>query len=198
MKLFVATQNPHKLEEILAIFSIPGLQLLDMRDYPNLPEVVEDGDSFEANARKKAIEQCAATGHWSLGDDSGLEVAALNGEPGIYSARYAGEPPDYAANNAKLLQRLERIGDRRARFRCVVALADPSGECRVVEGRCEGRIIYAPRGERGFGYDPLFMPHGYDKTFAQMDPARKNRISHRAMALAAARDAWGDLLRSAG
>lgn len=194
MRLFVATHNPHKLDEILAIFEAGGLELLSIRDYPDLPDVDEDGDTFEANAGKKAVSHCRATGLMSLADDSGLEVEALGGAPGVYSARYAGEPVDYAANNRKLLRALEGVAERRARFRCVVALAEPDGVCHFVEGRCYGQIAVAPRGPGGFGYDPVFVPDGHDRTFAEMEPWFKNRISHRARALRAARAAWAERL----
>ncbi|MCE9613054.1 MAG: RdgB/HAM1 family non-canonical purine NTP pyrophosphatase [Lentisphaerae bacterium] len=193
MKLLVSTRNPHKLDELLAIVARPGLVLLSMREFPDLPEVIEDGETFDANARKKAVTLALATGHWTLGDDSGLEVPALGGEPGVYSARYAGEPVSYPANNAKLLARLGDGTDRRARFRCVLALSDPSGHARTVEGRCEGVITEAPRGTHGFGYDPVFVPEGHHQTFAELDPAYKNKISHRAAALRAADAAWGDV-----
>jgi XTP/dITP diphosphohydrolase len=131
---------------------------------------------------------------WALADDSGLVVDALNGEPGIYSARYAGEPVSYEANNRKLLSRLASSRNRRARFRCAIALSDPTGRCRAVEGECEGTITRHPRGDSGFGYDPVFVPDGYCLTFAELDGETKNRISHRAVALARAREAWIDIL----
>jgi XTP/dITP diphosphohydrolase len=193
MKLLIATRNPHKLDEIREILKVPGLELICLADFPETHEVEEDAETFEGNAVKKAREMAAATGLWTLADDSGLEVDALGGVPGVRSARYAGEPVSYAANNALLLRELRGQGNRRARFRCVVALAVP-GECvRTVEGRCEGRIAAAPRGSSGFGYDPLFIPDGHDRTFAEMPAALKNRMSHRAAALAAARVAWGDM-----
>jgi len=194
MKLLVATRNPHKLDEILAILVLPGLQMLSMRDFPDLPEVVEDGETFAANAAKKARLLSQATGLWAMGDDSGLEVAALDGEPGVYSARYAGEPVNYAANNAKLLARLAGQPNRRARFRCVLALAEPGGLCRTLEGRCEGTITEAPRGSHGFGYDPLFVPDGDTLTFAEMPASAKNGRSHRALALRQAATDWLPLL----
>lgn len=195
MKLLVATHNPHKLDEILAIFARPGLVLLSMRDLPDLPEVVEDGETLEANACKKAITLARATGLWALADDTGLEVSALGGEPGVYSARYAGENVSYAANNAKLLHKLAGQADRRACFRSVIALADPGGNCRTVEGRCEGRIAEATRGANGFGYDPVFVPDGFTRTFAELEPEEKNRVSHRGNALRAAAAEWRELLR---
>jgi XTP/dITP diphosphohydrolase len=194
MDLVIATRNRHKLDEIRAIFHIPGLRLIGADDIPGLPEVPEDGASLEENAILKASAIARASKKWALADDSGLEVAALDGLPGIRSARYAGEPPNPEANNRKLLDELSRHTDRRARFRTVIALASPSGRARCVEGVCEGAIVRAPRGTGGFGYDPLFQPGGYDQTFAEMDAAEKNRISHRARALERALRAWRDVL----
>lgn len=194
MNIVLATRNRHKLEEIRAILGEPGLAWRSALDFPDVPDVIEDGDTFEANAGKKALALARATGCLALADDSGLEVDALGGAPGVYSARYAGEPADYAANNAKLLRELAGRTDRAARFRCVLALAHPDGRVRFVEGRCEGRIIDRLRGANGFGYDPLFVADGFAETFAEMDAAVKNRISHRARALAAAHAAWHDIL----
>lgn len=196
--LIVATGNQHKLAEIRAIFSMPGLELAGLDAVPAAPEVVEDCDTFEGNAIKKAATLAAFTGQWTLADDSGLEVDALHGAPGVYSARYAGEPANYAANNEKLLHALKGVVDRTARFRCVIALCGPDGAARTVEGRCEGRIAEAAVGTGGFGYDPLFIPEGCDVTFAEMDPAAKNAISHRGRALAKAGEAWRELLTSLG
>lgn len=194
MNLLIATKNPHKLEEIADILRVPGLRLLSMRDYADLPEVEEDGDTFEANACKKAAEMARFTGLWAMADDSGLEVEALGGEPGVRSARYAGEPVSYPANNRKLLAALAGVPNRRARFRTAIALSSPEGECRTVEGICPGAIIGEERGTNGFGYDPLFIPEGHAQTFAEMDSALKNRISHRSRALQAAREQWGAFL----
>lgn len=197
MKLLVATRNKHKLEEIRQIFALPGLALLAADEVAGLPEdVVEDADTFEGNALKKARELCAASGLWTLADDSGLEVVALDNAPGVLSARYAGEPCSYPANNAKLLSALEGIADRRARFRCVIALCAPDGRAWTVEGRCEGNIIEAPRGSNGFGYDPLFVPEGHAQTFAELDSETKNALSHRGNALRRAAAEWGSLLAS--
>ena len=194
MKLLVATRNRHKLEEIRQIFALPGLELLAADEVPGLPEeVVEDADTFEGNALKKARELCVASGLWTLADDSGLEVVALHNAPGVYSARYAGEPCSYPANNAKLLRELEGVSDRRARFRCAIALCAPDGREWTVDGRCPGQINRELRGANGFGYDPLFVPDGFDKTFAELDAATKNRISHRGSALARAAVEWGHL-----
>jgi len=195
MKLLIATRNNHKMGEIRQILAIPSLELIGMEAYRDIPEVIEDGDTFEANARKKAVTLAKATGLWTLADDSGLEVDALGGEPGVWSARYAGEPVDYAANNAKLLKALANTTRRAARFRCVIALSDPRGRARTVEGRCEGAIIHECRGKQGFGYDPLFVPDGFRETFAEMGSAEKNAISHRGKALQRAAEAWSGLLR---
>jgi XTP/dITP diphosphohydrolase len=194
MKLLIATHNRHKLAEIRDIFGVDRLELLTMDDYPGLPEVVEDGVTFEQNAAKKARETALKSGLWALADDSGLEVSALNGAPGVYSARYAGEPVSYPANNAKLLDALRGVEDRKARFRCVIALSSPGGQVVTVEGECTGRIVEESRGDGGFGYDPLFVPDGFEQTFAEMASELKNRISHRARALTQARDAWSHLL----
>ena len=198
MRLLVATRNRHKLEEILQIFALPGLELLAADEVPGLPEeVVEDAETFEGNALKKARELCAASGLWTLADDSGLEVAALGNAPGVYSARYAGEPCSTPANNAKLLRELKGVADRRARFRCAIALCAPDGREWTVEGRCAGHIIGEERGANGFGYDPLFVPDGYGQTFAELDGGVKNRISHRGIALAQAAAAWRAMLTRA-
>ncbi len=191
--LFIATGNAHKLVEIRAIFSIPSLRIVDMNDYPELPEVIEDQDSFVGNAIKKAVELAKFSGQWTLADDSGLEVDALGGAPGVYSARYAGEHVDYQANNDKLLRELHGVADRVARFRCVVALSSPDGEARTVDGCCEGRISLCPKGDSGFGYDPLFIPEGESRTFAEMNEQEKNAISHRGVALVNADIAWREL-----
>lgn len=195
MKLLVATRNRHKLEEIRQIFSLSGLTLLAADEVSGLPEdVVEDADTFEGNALKKARELGEASGLWTLADDSGLEVEALNQAPGVFSARYAGEPCSYPANNAKLLRELSGATNRRARFRCVIALRAPDGREWTVDGRCEGVITDAVRGVNGFGYDPLFVPDGFSKTFAELDSATKNSLSHRGNALRRAAVEWKSIL----
>jgi XTP/dITP diphosphohydrolase len=198
MLLLVATRNPHKLREILEILDLPGIEAVTLKDYPDVPEVIEDGLTFDANAVKKARNTCDATGLWTMADDSGLEVKAIGWRPGVRSARYAGEPTDNRANNAKLLSELEGVRDRRARFRCVIALASPGGQCRTVEGVCAGSIALRPAGDGGFGYDPLFVPEGESVTFAEMPPAAKNLISHRGKALRAAATAWRSILLKGG
>lgn len=195
MKLLVATRNPGKLREIRAIFRLPGVELTGADECPGLPaEIDENAPTFEGNALAKARACCAATGLWTLADDSGLEVTALGGAPGVRSARYAGTPCDHAANNRRLLRELAGTPDRRARFRCVLALCAPDGRHWLAEGRCEGTIAETPQGDGGFGYDPLFIPEGCRRTFAAMAPEEKNRLSHRSRALAAAAAAWRDLL----
>ncbi len=189
MKLVIATRNAHKLEEIRAIFDFQGLEVLSAFDFPEIPDVVEDGDTLEANAEKKATEIAKATNCWALADDSGLEIFALGGAPGVYSARYAGEQCSYSDNNDKLLRELAGKPDRSAQFRTVVALSDPSGNVQTLEGACPGAIIEKLRGTNGFGYDPLFVPEGYTETFAELSAEIKNRISHRARALQKAHDA---------
>jgi XTP/dITP diphosphohydrolase len=194
MDLLISTRNPHKLEEIRACFAEVHPHLLSPFDLPGMPEVEEDGDTLEANAMKKAIVLARAAGLWALADDTGLEVAALDGAPGVYSARYAGPDATYADNCVKLLQALHGEENRRARFRTVIALSDPNGDCHWVEGVCEGEILVEARGSGGFGYDPLFRPSGHEETFAEMAAERKNLISHRGRALQKAADAWSSLL----
>jgi len=195
MKLIIATRNAHKLEEIHEIFDFANLKVLSAFDYPDIPDVVEDGDTLEANAKKKAVEIALATGCWAMADDSGLEVVALNGAPGVYSARYAGEHCSYADNNVKLLAELIGKTDRTAGFRTVIALSDPAGNVETVSGECAGIIIEEQRGTHGFGYDPLFVPEGQSQTFAELPADVKNRISHRANALRRAQKAWGASLK---
>lgn len=196
MKILIASHNLHKIQEIRDIFDLPGVEWVSTADIPDVGEVEEDGETFEANALKKATELARATGLWALADDSGLEVTALGNAPGVFSARYAGEPCNHARNNTKLLSDLKGHADRSARFRCVVALSDPAGHAETVSGSCPGHIIEQLRGTEGFGYDPLFVPEGYDTTFAEMGSAQKNQLSHRGRALARAREKWGAMIAS--
>lgn len=193
--LVLGTRNAKKRREIEEILGDLGLELRDLSAWPDLPEVVEDGDTFEANARKKASAVARALKHWVLGEDSGLVVPALSGRPGVLSARYAGKQGDDEANNARLLAELAPLPDssRAAYYVCTAALSDPSGEVRAVaEGRCHGVIIRAPRGTGGFGYDPLFLIPEYHRTFGELSPHVKHALSHRARALAKLRPAlWG-------
>jgi XTP/dITP diphosphohydrolase len=184
--LVVGTRNAKKLQEIREILGDLGPELRDLSAYPGTPEVVEDGTTFEENARKKAVELARSLGEWVLGEDSGLVVPALNGRPGVYSARYAGKQGDDAANNARLLAELAPLPDdrRAAYYVCTAALADPQGEVRaVVEGRCHGVILRELRGSGGFGYDPLFLIPEYHRTFGELSARVKHALSHRARAL---------------
>lgn len=185
MKLLVATGNPGKLKEIRRLLADSPLDVIGLDVYPDLPEVVEDGDTFDANARKKALEMAAATGCLTLADDSGLVVDALGGAPGVLSARYAGDDGDDEANNRKLMQVMQDVPDdkRQAAFHCVMALAEPGGRCRTFEGRISGLLLREPRGEGGFGYDPYFLVPEYGKTTSELSLDIKNRISHRGNAL---------------
>ena len=179
MKLFVATHNAHKVREISQI--LPQAEIL-----PDDPEGVEENaPDFAGNALIK-VRAIAARhpGEWCMADDSGLEVAALGGAPGVRSARYAGEPSNTPANNALLLKNLEGAPDRRANFTCAVALVGPDGAEHVAVGRCFGHIAQSPSGAAGFGYDPLFVPDGHDRSFAELSAEEKNAISHRGRALA--------------
>lgn len=196
MRILIASRNAHKIEEIREIFDLPEVEWVSTEEFPGVPDVEEDGDTFESNAIKKATELARATGLWALADDSGLEVAALGNAPGVYSARYAGEPCSPANNNAKLLRELEGRTNRAARFRCVAALSDPAGRAETVSGSCPGRIIAQFRGGKGFGYDPLFVPDGFEMTFAEMGNEQKNKLSHRGQALARAKEQWGALIAS--
>lgn len=179
MKLFVATHNAHKVREMSQI--MPGVDIV-----PDDPaDIEENAPDFEGNALIK-VRAIAARhpGEWCMADDSGLEVAALGGAPGVRSARYAGEPSNTAANNALLLKNLAGVSDRRANFTCAVAIVDADGREHVVVGKCFGRIAESPSGAAGFGYDPLFVPDGHDRSFAELSADEKNAISHRGRALA--------------
>ena len=183
-QLLLATHNPGKIREIRAILGSLPVNVISLLDGLDVPEVMEDGATFRSNALKKARAVFQATGIPTLADDSGLEVRGLHMRPGVHSARFAGEPVSYAANNNKLLAEMRNIRGvgRRARFRCVVAFVAEEIE-KTAEGSCEGTIISELRGQEGFGYDPLFVPLGYDATFAELPASVKNRMSHRARAL---------------
>lgn len=183
----VGTRNPKKRQEVFEILGDLNLEFADLTPWPDAPEVIEDGKTFEANARKKAAELAKALGQWVLGEDSGLVVPALNGRPGVYSARYAGKQGDDAANNARLLAELAPLPEdrRSAYYVCTAALADPQGRVQTcVEGRCHGVIAHELRGSGGFGYDPLFRIPEYHRTFGELSTRVKHAISHRARALA--------------
>lgn len=183
-RLLLASNNPGKLVELQAL--LRGLPV-EVTSRPDLPEVAETGETFLENAILKACAAATWSGEWALADDSGLEVDALGGAPGVRSRRYAGRDATDAERNARLLARLAKVPDpkRTARFRCVLALMGPDGRVWTAEGVCEGRITHAPRGEHGFGYDPIFQVAGLDRTMAELTPEEKDRLSHRARALAA-------------
>ena len=191
MRLLIATQNAKKRRELAPLHAPLGIELVTPADVGGLPEVDEDQPTFALNAAKKAASAARASGIWSLADDSGLEVEALDGGPGVLSARYAGEPADDARNNAKLLRALAGLPDERrgARFVCALALARPDGSLALeVAGEARGRILHAPRGSGDFGYDPLFLftEPGFPQTgrgFAELTGAEKSVVSHRGRAL---------------
>ena len=187
MEILIATNNQHKVEEILHLLSSPQFSVRSLNDFPNIPKTVEDEPTLEGNAMKKAREAYKATGILTLADDTGLECFYLELKPGVFSARYSGENATYAENNAKLLQALKGVPPRRrnARFRSVIAIVGSNIQ-KVVEGTMEGAIAEAPYGSNGFGYDPLFIPRGSKKTYAEMTLEEKNNVSHRAAALAKA------------
>jgi len=186
-KLLLATNNQHKVEEIRRLLAGLPFDVMSLRDISNITETDEDQPTLELNALKKAREAFHATGILSLADDTGLECYFLELQPGVRSARYAGENATYEENNKKLLWQLKGVPPRHrnARFRTVVAIVGKDIE-KIFEGRVEGRILEAPRGTNGFGYDPLFLPNGHSKTYAEMTLEEKNQISHRAAALAQA------------
>lgn len=183
MKLIVATHNPGKVKELEAMLTPLGFEVESLLDYPDAPETDETGSTFEENAALKAVEAASYFGHAVLADDSGLEVNALDGAPGIYSARFAGPEKSDEANNALLLEKLDGAPDRSARFVCALCLAKPDGETLTVRGTLEGTIGYAPHGENGFGYDPLFIVPSLHKTAAELERDEKAAVSHRGQAL---------------
>jgi XTP/dITP diphosphohydrolase len=193
--LVIATRNPGKIRELEVLLPDSGVRLLSLADFPLLPEIPEEGATFAENAATKAMAVARLTGHPALADDSGLMVDALGGAPGVFSARYAQDrtsprPPTDADNWGKLLDELKDVpwGERGARFVCELALAWPDGRLLRARGECAGIIAFEPRGETGFGYDPVFWVPAYSATMAQLGPEIKNRISHRAQALAAFKD----------
>jgi XTP/dITP diphosphohydrolase len=200
-ELVLATKNRGKVREFRALFwDLPKLRVRALDELSEWPDVVEDGKTFEENAVKKAREIARVTGSLVLADDSGLEVDALGGLPGVHSARFAGRHGDDEANNDKLLADLARVadGERGARYRVVLALADPRGplgeDVHIEQGVCEGSILRARRGNHGFGYDSLFLPEGLDLSMAELQPEEKNRISHRAVASTKIRAFLGEYL----
>lgn len=182
--LVIATKNSNKIKELKALTKNFPVTIKSLADFPPIPEVIEDGRSFDDNAYKKASFTARVLGLPALADDSGLCVEALGGAPGIYSARYGGPGLTDAQRCEKLLTALKGKKNRAAAFECVISIAVPTGAALTYEGRCEGVIAEEPSGENGFGYDPVFYFPEYGKTFAQLSPAEKNRVSHRGKALA--------------
>ena len=189
MHIVVATRNQHKKQELIALLRGLDITIRTLDDFPEAPEVVEDGDTCEANAVKKAVEIAQYTGLTAVADDTGLEVDALGGRPGVFAARYAGEQATYEDNCRKLLQELQGVpaGRRSGRFVTVAAIATPEGRRLSVKGVLEGMIAEQPTGSHGFGYDPVFVLPEYGQTLAQLSPEVKNHISHRARAFTQAR-----------
>jgi len=184
--LLLGTRNPGKVEEITGIFDDSGWSFRSLQEFPQVGSAEENGNTYSENAIAKAMFYASATGLLALADDSGLEVESLGGAPGVFSARYAGDNATDDDRRELLLSELAKTGsqNRMARFVAAVAIAKADGEIlNVSEGICEGTLTFAPRGNGGFGYDPLFVPNGYDQTFAELPENIKNRISHRARAL---------------
>ncbi len=182
--IVLATNNKKKVEEFQNILKGYNIELKCVSDFGRLPEPVEDGDTFDENAYKKALHYAKVLGLPTIADDSGLVVEALNGEPGVYSARYAGENATDEQNCSKLLNKMKGITNRKAAFQCVLSIAVPSGPALTYEGNCQGIITETMQGGGGFGYDPLFFYPELGKTFAEMTAEEKNKISHRGKALA--------------
>jgi XTP/dITP diphosphohydrolase len=181
-EIVLASRNPNKIHELRELLSLPDLRVLSTADFPELEEVDEDALTLEGNALKKAHYVAMVTGLPSLADDTGLEVSALNGAPGVYSARYAGEQASYDDNVEKLLSEMEDIEQRKAQFRTVVAFVDADKQW-IFEGVCRGHISRYRKGVKGFGYDPIFVPDGFEQSFAEMGSKQKNSISHRGLAM---------------
>jgi len=184
-EIVIATRNPGKFREITAILKSPLIKFLSLLDFPKIPEIIEDGATFAENAQKKAMIISELTGRFALADDSGICVEALQGKPGIFSSRFAGENATDEERCQKLLKQMEGIPltKRKAAFVCAIAIASPQGKVQAVEGKCSGLISLSPRGTHGFGFDPIFLLPKLGKTMAELTPEEKNKISHRARAL---------------
>jgi XTP/dITP diphosphohydrolase len=196
-QVVLATRNPDKAREIAAIYAHLGVDFVSLDAWPDLILPLEDAETYAGNASRKAFAAARATGFPAVADDSGIEIDALDGAPGVRSHRFLGDAATDAERNARVLALLEGVPDvrRTARYRAAVAIASPRGEVRVSVGTCEGAIARVPRGRGGFGYDPIFIPAGDERTMAELAPDEKNRISHRARALRAAEPHLIDLLR---
>ncbi len=192
--LVLATRNEGKIAEFKTLFSGFPIEMKSLNDFGPIPEVVEDGKTFEDNAYKKAHFTAKVLGFPALADDSGLVVGALGGQPGVFSGRYAGEGAGDGANILKLLSAMEGVSDRRAAFECVIAIAVPRGPALIYSGRCEGEIARGRTGKNGFGYDPVFFYQPLGKTFGEMSQEEKNRVSHRGKAMAKLLDEFDKVL----
>jgi len=195
-EIVIATRNQKKLLEIEEILKDINVRITSLKDYPEIPEIVEDGESFDENASKKAKQVATRVSHITIADDSGLEVDFLNGRPGVRSSRFAGDRATMDENITKLLRLLNGVPleKRIATFRCSIAIADKDGLIKVVNGECPGIIGFECKGSAGFGYDPLFIIPEYGKTFAELGVNIKNKISHRAQALARAKEVIRQLI----
>ncbi|MBM7648907.1 XTP/dITP diphosphohydrolase [Bacillus ectoiniformans] len=195
-EVIIATKNPGKAKEFKEMFSAYGYEVKTLLDYPDFPDIEETGQTFEENAILKAEAVSAATGRLAIADDSGLVIDALNGRPGVYSARYAGEAKDDQANIEKVLAELIEVPaeKRAARFYCALALAVPNEPVLTVSGTCEGQISTSQQGKNGFGYDPIFFVPSLGRTMAELSPEEKHRISHRGQAIQALKGKLSDTL----
>ncbi len=193
--LVVATRNQGKSEEIRDFLKDFPIEVKDLNDFGPIPEAIEDGNTFDDNAYKKASFTAKVLGLPALADDSGLEVSALGGAPGVFSSRYAGPNASDEQNNEKLLSEMKGINDRKARFCCVISLATPSGPALTYEATCEGVILDSPRGTTGFGYDPLFYYPPEGKSFGEMTLEEKSKVSHRGKALAELKSEFSKVLK---
>ena len=186
MEIVIASQNLGKIKEIKSILTQSNLSFLSLLDFPKCPPLVEDGKTYYENALKKAKTVCDYTKKITLADDSGLEIPALNNEPGLFSARYAGDNATYKQNIQKVIEKFKNLPPNTSKlafFKCVIALVYPDGKMDSAEGTCEGEITLTPHGSQGFGYDPIFYLQKFEKTFAELSPQEKNLISHRSQAL---------------
>jgi len=192
--LVLATTNKNKVKEFQEMVGDFPVEIRSVADFGTIPECIEDGETFDDNAYKKALHTAKILGLPAIADDSGLVVEALDGAPGVYSARYAGENATDEENCQKLLKEMEGMTNRKAAFKCVLSIAVPSGPALTYEGSCEGTILEEKRGESGFGYDPLFYFEEFGKSFAECNSEEKNRVSHRGKALAEVREEFDKII----
>ena len=193
--LVLATTNKNKVKEFQEMVGDFPVEIRSIADFGTIPECIEDGETFDDNAYKKALHTAKILGLPAIADDSGLEVEALDGAPGVYSARYAGENATDDDNCQKLLKEMEGVTNRKAAFKCVLSIAVPSGPALTYEGSCEGTLLEEKRGESGFGYDPLFYFEEFGKTFAECNSEEKNKVSHRGKALAEVRAEFDKVIK---